>query len=49
MSAAQGHDADITYVIRNNNKHSELGLWPVELAKDLRYALEENDISRIKK
>jgi len=49
LAAVQAHGADMAYVSCNGRKHPEFGLWPVELAEDLRYALEEDDITRIEK
>ncbi len=49
LTAVQTHGADMAYVSCNGRKHPEFGLWPVELAEDLRYALEEDDITRIEK
>jgi molybdopterin-guanine dinucleotide biosynthesis protein A len=39
----------MAYVSCNGHNHPEFGLWPVELATDLRYALEEDGIRRIEK
>lgn len=49
FEAIQVNHADMAYVSCNGRKHPEFGLWPMELAEDLRYALEEDDIKRIEK
>lgn len=49
MAAVQDKNADMAYISCNGRKHPEFGLWPVELAEDLRYALEEEDIKQIDK
>ena len=49
LAAIQTHGADMAYVSCNGQKHPEFGLWPVELAEDLRYALDEDDITHIEK
>lgn len=41
------HHADMAFVSCGGRPHPEYGLWPVELADDLRYALLEEDIKRI--
>lgn len=49
MVAIEEHNADMAYISCNGRKHPEFGLWPVDLAEDLRYALEEDDIKQIDK
>jgi len=49
LEAVKSHNADMAYISCNGHQHPEFGLWPVELAEDLRYALEEDDITRIEK
>jgi len=49
LAAVKANDADMAYVSCNGRNHPEFGLWPVELAEDLRYALVEDDITRIEK
>ncbi|MEZ5524970.1 MAG: NTP transferase domain-containing protein [Pseudomonadales bacterium] len=49
LGAIQENDADMAYISCNGRKHPEYGLWPVDLAEDLRYALEEEDIKQIDK
>lgn len=49
LTAIEEHDADMAYISCNGRKHPEFGLWPVDLAEDLRYALEEDDIKQIDK
>lgn len=49
FAAIQTDQSDMAYVSCNGRSHPEFGLWPVELATDLRYALEEDGIKRIEK
>ena len=49
FNAIQTDQADMAYISCNGRPHPEFGLWPVDLAEDLRYALEEDDIKRIEK
>lgn len=49
LVAIEEHNADMAYISCNGRKHPEFGLWPVDLAEDLRYALEEDDIKQIDK
>jgi len=41
--------ADMAYSRCGKRAHPEFGLWPVELAEDLRYAMQEGEISRFDK
>ena len=43
------HDADMAYVKCGKRAHPEYGLWPVDLAEDLRNALVEDEIRRVDK
>lgn len=49
FAAIQADQSDMAYVSCNGRNHPEFGLWPIELAEDLRYTLEEDDIKRIEK
>lgn len=49
LLAIEEHGADMAYISCNGRKHPEFGLWPVDLAEDLRFALEEDDIKQIDK
>jgi len=42
-------DADMAYISCGGKPHPEYGIWPIELAEDLRYALTEENIKRVDK
>lgn len=43
------HQADMAFISCGGKTHPEYGLWPIELAEDLRYALTEENIKRVDK
>ena len=49
LAQINAHHADMAYVKCGNRAHPEYGLWPVDLAEDLRNAMEEDEIRRVDK
>ncbi len=47
LDEIQAQGADMGFVSCGGKPHPEYGLWPIELAEDLRYALMEENIKRI--
>lgn len=42
-------NADMAYIRCGDKSHPEFGIWPTELAEDLRYSIEEEKIKRVEK
>ena len=49
LEEIERHQADMAYISCGGKPHPEYGLWPVELAEDLRYALTEENIKSVDK
>lgn len=49
LKEIERNDADMAYISCGGKPHPEYGIWPIELAEDLRYALTEENIKRVDK
>lgn len=49
LEEIERNHADMAFISCGGRPHPEYGIWPVELAEDLRYALMEENIKRVDK